>query len=141
MSFLGKIFGVGGASTAVGAAQGVANIIDQFVHTKEEKAAGELLKMKLMMEPDKLQVELNKIEAAHRSIFIAGWRPFIGWVCGFGLAWHFLLYDLLNWTALQLGSKVKPPELTGTEELISIVMALLGLGAMRTYEKLHGKAK
>ena len=135
--FLKKL--VGGQT--IGAAQGVANIIDQFVETKEEKKLAETLRLKLLMEPDKAQVELNKIEAGHRSIFVAGWRPAIGWVCAFALAWHFIIYDFLVWLGLVLGSEISPPALTGTDALISIVMSLLGLGAMRTFEKLTGKAK
>lgn len=135
--FLKKLVG----GQVVGAAQGVAHIIDQFVETPEEKKLAETLKLKLLMEPDKAQVELNKIEAQHRSIFVAGWRPAIGWVCAIALAWHFMVYDFLIWLCLVLGSDIRPPELTGTDALISIVMSLLGLGAMRTYEKLAGKAK
>ncbi len=69
----------------VSAAEGVANIIDRFVETDDEKKAAEIIKAKLMMTPSLAQIELNKIEAGHRSIFVAGWRPFIGWVCGFAL--------------------------------------------------------
>ena len=77
---LDKIFGsiVGGG--IVSAAEGVANIIDQFVETDDEQRAAEIIKAKLMLKPSLAQIELNKIEAAHRSIFVAGWRPFIGWV-------------------------------------------------------------
>lgn len=135
--FLKKLVG----GQAIGAAQGVANIIDQFVETNEEKKLAETLRLKLLMEPDKAQVELNKIEAGHRSIFVAGWRPAIGWVCAFALAWHFIIYDFLVWLGMVLGAEISPPALTGTDALISIVMSLLGLGAMRTFEKLTGKAK
>ena len=87
---LNKIFGSIAGGGIVSAAEGVANIIDQFVETDDEKRAAELIKAKLMMQPSLAQVELNKIEAGHRSIFVAGWRPFIGWVCGFALLWHFI---------------------------------------------------
>ena len=83
---LDKLIG-GGLVTA---AEGVANIIDRFVETDEEKQAAELIKAKLMMKPSLAQIELNKVEAGHRSIFVAGWRPFIGWVCGLALLWHFI---------------------------------------------------
>jgi len=71
----GKIFGsiVGGG--VVSATEGVANIIDRFVETDDEKRAAEVIKAKLMMKPSPAQIELNKIEAGHRSIFVAGWRP------------------------------------------------------------------
>jgi hypothetical protein len=138
----GKIFGsiVGGG--VVSAAEGVANIIDRFVETDEEKQAAELIKAKLMMKPSLAQIELNKVEAGHRSIFVAGWRPFIGWVCGFALFWHFILFDLLTWVTVNFFPHVTElPELTGTETLVTVLLSLLGLGAMRTVEKFGGRAK
>jgi hypothetical protein len=139
---LEKIFGsiVGGG--VVSAAEGVANIIDRFVETDDEKQAAEIIKAKLMMTPSLAQIELNKIEAGHRSIFVAGWRPFIGWVCGFALLWHFILFDLLNWITVNFFSHVtKLPDLTGTETLVTVLLSLLGLGAMRTVEKFGGRAR
>jgi hypothetical protein len=138
MGILSTIIG-GGVVTA---AEGVANIIDQFVETDDEKRAAELIKAKMMMKPSLAQIELNKIEAGHRSIFVAGWRPFIGWVCGFALVWHFILFDLLNWITLNFFPRVTElPELTGTDTLVTVLLSLLGLGAMRTAEKFGGKAK
>ena len=126
----------------VTAAEGVANIVDQFVETDDEKRVAEQLRQKMMMKPSLAQIELNKVEAGHRSIFVAGWRPFIGWVCGFALAWHFMIYDLLSWVTVNFFPHVTElPELSGTETLITVVMSLLGLGAMRTAEKIGGKAK
>ncbi len=135
---LDKLIG-GGLVTA---AEGVANIIDRFVETDEEKQAAELIKAKLMMKPSLAQIELNKVEAGHRSIFVAGWRPFIGWVCGLALLWHFILFDLLTWVTVNFFPHVSElPELTGTETLVTVLLSLLGLGAMRTVEKFGGKTK
>ena len=135
---LDKLIG-GGLVTA---AEGVANIIDRFVETDEEKQAAELIKAKLMMKPSLAQIELNKVEAGHRSIFVAGWRPFIGWVCGFALLWHFILFDLLTWVTVNFFLHVSAlPQLTGTETLVTVLLSLLGLGAMRTVEKFGGRAK
>ena len=126
----------------VTAAEGVANIIDRFVETDEEKQAAELIKAKLMMKPSLAQIELNKVEAGHRSIFVAGWRPFIGWVCGSALLWHFILFDMLTWVTVNFFPHVTAlPELTGTEALVTVLLSLLGLGAMRTVEKFGGRAK
>ena len=139
---LGKLFGnlVGGG--VVSAAEGVANIVDQFVETDDEKRAAELLRQKMMMKPSRAQVELNKIEAGHRSVFVAGWRPFIGWICGCALAWHYILYDFLTWiTLVAIEDAPALPSLSGTETLITVVLSLLGLGVMRTAEKIGGKAK
>lgn len=135
---LDKLIGGG----IVSAAEGVANIIDRFVETDEEKRAAEIIKAKMMMKPSLAQIELNKIEAGHRSIFVAGWRPFIGWVCGFALLWHFVLFDLLSWVTVNFFPHTTAlPELTGTETLVTVLLSLLGLGAMRTVEKFGGKAR
>ena len=139
---LDKIFGsiVGGG--VVSAVEGVANVIDKFVETDDEKRAAEVIKAKMMMKPSLAQIELNKIEAGHRSIFVAGWRPFIGWVCGFALLWHFILFDFLTWITVNFFPQVTNiPQLTGTETLVTVLLSLLGLGAMRTAEKFGGKAK
>ena len=135
---LDKLIGSG----IVSAAEGVANIIDRFVETDEEKQAAEIIKAKIMMQPSLAQIELNKIEAGHRSIFVAGWRPFIGWVCGAALLWHFILFDLLTWITVNFFPHVTAlPELTGTETLVTVLLSLLGLGAMRTVEKFGGRAR
>lgn len=138
MSIWTSIVG-GGVITA---AEGVANIIDQFVETDDEKTAAEILKAKMMMKPSLAQIELNKVEAGHRSLFVAGWRPFIGWVCGFALMWHFILFDMFTWITVNFFPHITElPDLTGTESLMTILMSLLGLGALRTAEKFKGKSR
>ena len=138
MSFFSSLIG-GGVISAV---EGVANVIDKFVETDDEKRIAEIIKAKMMMEPSLAQIELNKVEAAHRSIFVAGWRPFIGWVCGVALTWHFMLFDILTWISINFfPHAVQLPDITGTETLITVVLSLLGLGALRTVEKIGGKAK
>ena len=84
-----------------------------------------------------LQAEINKIEAQHRTIFVAGWRPFIGWVCGVALAYNFILRDLLVWF---IGPEQVPPALQ-MEHLMTVLIGMLGLGGMRTFEKFKDKAK
>ena len=137
MGLLSSLFG----GPAVSAVEGVANVIDKFVETDEEKKAAELLKAKLAMKPSLAQVELNKIEASHRSIFVAGARPFILWICGVGLTWHFILHDLMTWICAIWLPQLTPPALSGTEELITVLLALLGLGGMRTIEKIKRVTK
>jgi hypothetical protein len=83
------------------------------------------------------QTEINKIEAAHSSIFIAGWRPFIGWVCGLGLFYHYIGFSIFQWAIAMFKIDVIAPKLD-TEGLLSIVFALLGLGTLRTFEKVKG---
>lgn len=99
----------------------------------------ELIKGK-EIDPQKLielQAEINKMEAQHRTVFVAGWRPFIGWVCGFALAYNFVLRDLLIW---YLGPETAPPALQ-MEHLMTVLLGMLGLGGMRTFEKLNDKSK
>ncbi len=86
------------------------------------------------------QLEINKMEAQHKSIFVAGWRPAVGWVCGFALAWSFILQPFLSYGAFMFGK-----DLTGMPEialgpLLSILMGMLGMGGLRTYEKRMGVA-
>lgn len=137
MGFFSNLIGGG----VVSAAEGVAGIVDRFVETDDEKRAAEIIKAKMMMRPGEVQVELNKIEAGHRSVFVAGWRPFIGWVCGVSLAYNFILRDLMAWLILNTGATASlPPELA-MEHLLTILLGMLGLGGMRTMEKMNGKAK
>ena len=99
----------------------------------------ELLKGK-EIDPQKLielQGEINKIEAQHRTIFVAGWRPFIGWVCGIALDYNFVLRDLLIWF---IGPEQVPPALQ-MEHLMTVLIGMLGLGGMRTFEKFNDKTK
>lgn len=86
------------------------------------------------------QVEVNKVEAAHASIFVAGWRPFLGWVSGLGLAWTFVLAPLVEWISRLCGWQGRMPELD-TSQLMTLVLALLGLGTMRTVETVKGVAR
>ena len=98
----------------------------------------ELIKGK-EIDPQKLielQGEINKIEAQHRTIFVAGWRPFIRWVCGVALAYNFVLRDLLIWF---IGPEQVPPALQ-MEHLMTVLIGMLGLGGMRTFEKFNNKS-
>ena len=87
------------------------------------------------------QIELNKIEAKHKSIFVSGWRPFIGWVCGSALAYHFILRDLISWFLDAVGFEVAPLPPIELGQLISILLAMLGMSGYRTYEKIKNVAK
>ena len=98
----------------------------------------ELIKGK-EIDPQKLielQAQINEQEAKHRTIFVAGWRPFIGWVCGFALAYNFVLRDLLVW---YVGVESAPPALQ-LEHLMTVLIGMLGLGGMRTFEKFNNKS-
>lgn len=143
MSFLATIGAklVGGG--IVKTAEGVATAIDRFVETKEEKKAAERLLIKIQQEPDRWQAEINKVEAAHRNLFVAGWRPAVGWVCVIALVWGWIVMPTAVFVIKLLQSQgiLGPiPELPAIAvgQAISLVMALLGVAGIRTYEKKHG---
>jgi len=85
------------------------------------------------------QIDNNKIEAASSSLFVAGWRPFIGWVCGAALAYEFLAYPLLVWAARLWFPGIDVPLVAG-DNLFELVLAMLGLAGWRTVEKVKGVA-
>ena len=84
-----------------------------------------------------IQTKINEIEAGHRTVFVAGWRPFIGWVCGIALAYNFVIRDLFIWV---LKPQDVPPALQ-MEHLMTVLLGMLGLGGLRTYEKIKDKVK
>lgn len=97
---------------------------------------GELAQLSADTELARGQMGINQQEAAHEKLFVAGWRPSIGWICSAGLAYQFVLAPILGWVALMYGIPVPPPIDMGT--LLTLLMGMLGLGGFRTYEKLKG---
>ncbi len=87
------------------------------------------------------QLRINEREAAHGSIFVAGWRPAIGWICGFALAWNFIFEPMGNWVAFMSGLKLDGVPKIELGPLLSILLGMLGLGGLRTYEKRTGVAR
>jgi hypothetical protein len=83
------------------------------------------------------QAEINKVEASNESIFVAGWRPFIGWVSGGGVAWTFVFSPVVEWISRLNGFTGKMPELE-TGQLMALVTAMLGVAGYRTFEKYKG---
>jgi hypothetical protein len=116
----------------------VTGLLDKFIEDKDKKnaIAFELSTMaeKHAQELAKGQIEVNKTEAAHKSLFVAGWRPAIGWVCVLGMAGNFITIPITNMILELMGSGVTVP-LIPTAEMMPILMGMLGLGAMRTVEK------
>lgn len=116
--------------------EAIGNVFDQLFTSEEERKAAEIMMLKIAQQPQILQAEINKIEASHRSLFVAGWRPFTGWVCGIALAYHFILRDIVVLFIPPLAL----PNLE-IETLTTVMFSLLGLGGLRTYEKLNGRSK
>jgi hypothetical protein len=86
------------------------------------------------------QIDTNKAEAASGSAFTSGWRPFVGWVCGSALAYTYLLYPLLTWACTVWAPQIKPPTLGNDGMLYELLFGMLGMGALRTFEKVKGVA-
>ena len=123
----------------------VTGLLDKFIPDADEKAriAHELATMGERHAQEALlaQLEINKAEAASRNMFVAGWRPFIGWTCGIALFWHFVGLPItlffVSWFAVEIPTL---PEFE-METLMTVLMGMLGLGGLRTFEKVKGKAK
>lgn len=119
-------------------------LLDKIIPDKDarEKAQAELLKAAQDQDFQKAiaQIEVNKAEAQHTSLFVAGWRPAIGWICVVGLGYNFLIYPMLTWLVVITGAEFSPPPLL-SENLMELVMGMLGLGALRSFEKWKGVAR
>jgi len=90
------------------------------------------------MDPQRLielQAEINKVEAQHRSLFVSGWRPMVGWISAAAFGFHYIIMPLLV-----AYTDIDPPEFD-TNSLFTVLMGMLGLGGLRTYEKLKDKTK
>ena len=89
---------------------------------------------------DLAQLDINKQEAAHRSIFVAGWRPFIGWTCGLALAYNYVIQPIAVFALAQTGYLIDLPTLS-MSEIMPVLMGMLGLGGLRTFEKFKKVSK
>ena len=119
----------------------VESIIGKFVQDKDQKAAlaHEIatLAEKQANEQALAQIEVNKVEAAHQSLFIAGWRPSIGWVCSLAMILNFILIPFIN-LGLDFAQMGIQLDLIEMETMMPVLLGMLGLGGMRTAEKLKG---
>ena len=120
--------------------QPITGIIDKLVPDKTKKMELEHAIKTQMFELSKQHNEVNLAQAKHGSIFVAGARPAIMWICALGLFWSFFLAPLLNWGVVVFGVDIQPPTIN-TEGLMTLTLSLLGLGSMRSYEKAKGVAR
>lgn len=124
----------------------VTDIIGEVVVDKDKKREIELKLQEIVDRADARyhdelmgQIEINKVEATHASLFVAGWRPFIGWTGGVGLAYSFVLAPFIEFVARANGYIQEMP-MPDTGHLLTLVTAMLGVGAMRSYDKVKGTA-
>ncbi len=119
----------------------VTGLLDKFIEDKDKKnaIAFELSTMaeKHAQELAKAQLEINKTEAKHQSLFVSGWRPAVGWVAVLGMASNFLVIPMANFTLAVVNSTISVPVLD-LSEMMPVLLGMLGLGAMRTAEKVKG---
>lgn len=122
-------------------------VIDKLVGLIPDPAAAARAKaeaVQMMMDAaakaDAAQMEVNKVEAGSASLFIAGWRPFVGWVCAAGCAWNWIGLPVGVFIAAAIGHKLdlRPADLS---EMLPLLLGLLGMGGLRTFEKVQGVAR
>ena len=129
----------------------ISDLLDKIIPdpNQREKAKIELLKseraadieeLRLALSADQMQAEINKQEAENPNLFVSGWRPFIGWVCGVAFAYHFILQPLLAFAIANSGGKVELPSFD-MQALSTVLMGMLGLGGLRTLEKIKNVTK
>jgi hypothetical protein len=123
----------------------VTSIIDKIIPDKDQaaKLAHEIATMSEKMANEQMlaQLEVNKAEAASGSLFKGGWRPAIGWICGLALLWSFILQPFLVFFLLVFGVDLPPLPEIGTADLMPILLGMLGLGGLRSYEKIQKVTK
>lgn len=132
MGWFSKLF----SSTASEPIEAIGNIIDAVHTSEEEKVQAKIVLEKIKQKPALVQAEIMKVQAQHRSTFVAGARPFLMWVCGFGFMFAFLVNPILQWLMPEVGAPQLPLEV-----MMELTLAMLGLAGLRTVEKLQGKTK
>lgn len=125
----------------------VLDIVNKLIPDPAQQAEAKLALLQLQQNEDfkeidsqlaqtAQQTDINKVEAVNTNLFVSGWRPFVGWVCGSGLAYEYLVHPLFSWFSLIVHWPV-PPSLD-MNTLSTMLTGMLGFGAMRTYEKVKG---
>jgi len=122
----------------------VGDVLDRFFPDKEkaEQAKREIESQltQHLVNIDLAQLEVNKAEAKSRNVFIAGWRPFIGWTCGLALCWTYILQPVAQFVLAQTGHLIDLPGLD-MSTMMPVLLGMLGLGGLRTWEKHKGLTK
>lgn len=122
----------------------ISSLLDKAIPDKDlrEKLAHDIATMaeRHTHEQIQAQLEINKTEAAHQNMFVAGWRPACGWVCVLGMAGNFLVIPMANMTLELLETGVVVP-MIDLSTMLPVLMGMLGLGGLRTFEKVKGAQK
>jgi hypothetical protein len=126
MSFIAKLFG--------GGTKGIGQLAKDIREAVKGKELDPNAQLEMAAKLAEVQTKINEAEASHRSVFVAGWRPFIGWVCGIGLGYAVFLEPLLRFTFTVKGWEVDFPEIN-TNVTMQVLLGMLGLAGARSYEK------
>ena len=126
MSFIAKLFG--------GGTKGIGQLAKDIREAVKGKELDPNAQLEMAAKLAEVQTKINEAEASHRSVFVAGWRPFIGWVCGIGLGYDVFLEPLLRFTFTVKGWTVDFPEIN-TNVTMQVLLGMLGLAGARSYEK------
>lgn len=131
--------------------EAVGNLADDLFTSDEERAKADIESMQVGLDAARVdaglisgQQEINKIEAAHSSVFVAGWRPAVGWVGVTALAYQFIGYPVLIWiwAVLQargiVPAELQPPPILDINALMVLMTGILGIAGARTFEKVRG---
>ena len=123
----------------------VSKLVGKFIEDKDvkNKLSHDLatLAQRHAQELAKSQIEVNKAEAQSRHWFVASWRPFIGWTCGIALMWHFVLSQFILFFATMFGFDLPALPEFDMGSMMTVLMGMLGLGGLRTFEKYKGMTK
>lgn len=135
-----SLLGVGAIIESVGKVAG------DLITTEKERRQLDLEEKKIDQATDLAQIEVNKVEAASSSVFVAGWRPAIGWIGAAAMAYQFLLYPMFLWiwTYFQgtgwIPRELSAPPVLDADQLWVILSGILGIAGMRSFEKTKGVA-
>jgi hypothetical protein len=135
---LGIIQGILGGQG--GALKTISKVVDDLHTSDEERLDKKILMQRIKQKLAEKQINVNAKEAGHRSIFVSGWRPFIGWCGGFALAFEFILSPGIEWYSKFAGLNLTAPEIQ-TGPLLAIVTSMLGVASLRSFEKAKGLTK
>ena len=118
----------------------IGNVIDGLFTSDEERLDKQALLARIAQQPQLATLEIARVQAAHRHWFVAGARPAVTWACALGLLFAFVLNPILAWLASINGQPI-PAVPIPTDTMLELVLAVFGLGALRTAEKMTGRAQ
>lgn len=115
-------------------------VLNKFIPDPAERIKAEAELRTALYQWDQAQTEVNKAEASNASLFVSGWRPFIGWVCGSAMLYQYVVTPLVMWLAPAFG--LYPPEPPKLDDMLwELMFGMLGIAGLRTFEKMKGVAR